>query len=49
MTYTNLPLICIDATCLVLNTKGASVYALSLLKALQKLVHQSHVIVLMRQ
>lgn len=49
MASTNQPLICIDATCVVLNTKGASVYALSLLKALQKLVHQSNVIVLMRQ
>lgn len=41
--------ICIDATCIVTNTKGASVYALSLLRALQKLSLPVRFTVLMRQ
>ncbi|MBV6627763.1 MAG: glycosyltransferase family 4 protein [Rivularia sp. (in: Bacteria)] len=45
----NLPHICIDATCIVTDTKGASVYALSLLTALQKLSLRVSFTVLMRQ
>ncbi len=45
----NLPHICIDATCIVTDTKGASVYALSLLMALQKLSLPARFTVLMRQ
>ncbi|MGB3756633.1 MAG: glycosyltransferase family 1 protein [Rivularia sp. (in: cyanobacteria)] len=44
----NLPHICIDATCIVTDTKGASVYALSLLMALQKLSLRARFTVLMR-
>ena len=44
----NLPHICIDATCIVTDTKGASVYALSLLTALQKLSLPARFTVLMR-
>ncbi|MEA5593448.1 glycosyltransferase family 1 protein [Rivularia sp. UHCC 0363] len=44
----NLPHICIDATCVVTDTKGASVYAVSLLMALQKLSLKAHFTVLMR-
>ncbi|NJM20681.1 MAG: glycosyltransferase family 4 protein [Richelia sp. SM1_7_0] len=44
----NLPHICIDATCVVTDTKGASVYALSLLMALQKLSLKARFTVLMR-
>ena len=44
----DLPHICIDATCVVTDTKGASVYALSLLMALQKLSLKAHFTVLMR-
>ena len=44
----NLSHICIDATCVVTDTKGASVYALSLLTALQKLSLPVHFTVLMR-
>lgn len=44
-----LPHICIDATCIVTDTKGASVYALSLLTALQKLSLAVRFTVLMRQ
>ena len=44
----NLPHICIDATCVVTNTKGASVYAISLLTALQKLSPPVRFTVLMR-
>ncbi len=44
----NLPHICIDATCIVTDTKGASVYAVSLLMALQKLSLKAHFTVLMR-
>ena len=44
----NLPHICIDATCIVTDTKGASVYALSLLMALQKLSLPARFTVLMR-
>lgn len=40
--------VCIDATCIVSNTKGASVYALSLLTALQKLSLTVHFTVLVR-
>ena len=40
--------ICIDATCVVTDTKGASVYALSLLMALQKLSLRTRFTVLMR-
>lgn len=43
------PHICIDATCIVTDTKGASVYALSLLRALQKLSPPVRFTVLMRQ
>lgn len=42
------PHICIDATCIVTDTKGASVYALSLLTALQKLSLRARFTVLMR-
>ena len=45
----NLPHICIDATCVVTDTKGASVYAISLLTALQKLSLRVRFTVLMRQ
>ncbi|MGF1673949.1 MAG: glycosyltransferase family 4 protein [Rivularia sp. (in: cyanobacteria)] len=45
----NLPHICIDGTCIVTDTKGASVYALSLLTALQKLSLPIRFTVLMRQ
>ncbi|MBE9214514.1 glycosyltransferase family 4 protein [Plectonema cf. radiosum LEGE 06105] len=45
----NLPHICIDGTCIVTDTKGASVYALSLLTALQKLLLPIRFTVLMRQ
>ena len=45
----NLPHICIDATCIVTDTKGASVYALSLLTALQKLSLPARFTVLIRQ
>lgn len=45
----NLPHICIDATCIVTDTKGASVYALSLLTALQELSLAVSFTVLMRQ
>jgi glycosyltransferase involved in cell wall biosynthesis len=44
----NLPHICIDATFIVTDTKGASVYALSLLMALQKLSLRARFTVLMR-
>lgn len=44
----NLPHICIDATCIVTTIKGASVYALSLLTALQKLSLTARFTVLMR-
>ena len=44
----NLPHICIDATCIVRDTKGASVYALSLLTALQELSPPVRFTVLMR-
>ncbi|MEO0841439.1 MAG: glycosyltransferase family 1 protein [Cyanobacteria bacterium J06643_5] len=43
------PHICIDATCIVTDTKGASVYAISLLTALQKLSLTVRFTVLMRQ
>lgn len=45
----NLPHICIDATCIVTDTKGASVYAISLLTALQELSLPACFTVLMRQ
>jgi glycosyltransferase involved in cell wall biosynthesis len=45
----NLPHICIDATFIVTDTKGASVYAISLLTALQKLSLRVRFTVLMRQ
>ncbi|MGB3654099.1 MAG: hypothetical protein WBA41_23215 [Rivularia sp. (in: cyanobacteria)] len=45
----NLPHICIDASCVVTNIKGASVYAVSLLMALQKLSLKARFTVLMRQ
>ncbi|MGD1914090.1 MAG: glycosyltransferase family 4 protein [Rivularia sp. (in: cyanobacteria)] len=44
-----LPYICLDATCVVKDIKGASVYALSLLMALQKLSLKVRFTVLMRQ
>lgn len=44
----DIPHICIDATCIVTDTKGASVYALSLLTALQKLSLRVCFTVLMR-
>ncbi|WP_414623418.1 glycosyltransferase family 4 protein [Calothrix sp. CCY 0018] len=42
------PHICIDATCIVTDTKGGSVYAVSLLTALQKLSLKARFTVLMR-
>lgn len=43
------PHICIDATCIVLGGKGATVYAISLLKALQRLSPPARFTVLIRQ
>lgn len=45
----SLPHICIDATCIVPNGKGATVYALSLLKALHQLNPPARFTVLIRQ
>lgn len=45
----NFPHICIDATCVVPNTKGASVYAISLLTGLKKLAPPARFTILMRQ
>lgn len=44
-----LPHICFDATCVVPNGKGATIYALSLLRALQQLNPPAQFTVLMRQ
>lgn len=45
----NLPHICIDATCIVSDTKGASVYAISLLRELHALTLDARLTILMRE
>jgi glycosyltransferase involved in cell wall biosynthesis len=40
--------VCVDATCVVLDTKGVTVYAIALLIALQKLAPPAHFTILMR-
>ncbi|AFY43913.1 glycosyltransferase family 1 protein [Nostoc sp. PCC 7107] len=49
MLLNNYSHICIDATCIVLNGKGATVYAISLLQALQKLNPIARFTILIRQ
>ncbi len=48
MNVDNYPHICVDATCVVLNTKGVTVYAIALLMALQKLAPPARFTILMR-
>jgi glycosyltransferase involved in cell wall biosynthesis len=48
MNFDNYPHICVDATCVVLDTKGVTVYATALLTALQKLAPPARFTILMR-
>jgi glycosyltransferase involved in cell wall biosynthesis len=48
MNVDNYPHICVDATCVVTDTKGATVYAIALLTALQKLASPAYFTILMR-